>query len=71
MPYLSLKPNHKAVQSYYQEIKQKQQLSFLHEGAVAPHFAKLLQLSITTSSPWPASRPQRLPTNWAIDSPCC
>lgn len=43
MPYLSLKPNHKAIQTYYQEIKQKQQLSFLHEGAVAPHFSKLLQ----------------------------
>ncbi|MBN1219459.1 MAG: N-6 DNA methylase [Anaerolineae bacterium] len=43
MPYLSLKASHKAVQAYYREIKQKQQLSFLHEGAVAPHFSKLLQ----------------------------
>ena len=43
MPYLNLKPNHKTVLTYYQEIKQKQQLSFLHEGAAAPHFSKLLQ----------------------------
>ncbi len=42
MPYLNLKPNHKAIRTYYQEIKEKQQLSFIHEGAVAPHFAKLL-----------------------------
>jgi hypothetical protein len=43
MPYLNLKPNHQAVQTYYREIKEKQQLSFMHEGAVAPHFSKLLQ----------------------------
>ncbi len=43
MPYLNLKPNHKAVQTYYKEIRQKKQLSFFHEGAVAPHFSKLLQ----------------------------
>lgn len=42
MPYLNLKPNHQAVRTYYQEIKEKQQLSFIHEGAVAPHFARLL-----------------------------
>lgn len=43
MPYLNLKPSHKAVRTYYKEIKERQQLSFVHEGAVAPHFSKLLQ----------------------------
>lgn len=43
MPYLNLKPDHKAVQTYYREIAQTQQLSIFHEGAVASHFARLLQ----------------------------
>jgi hypothetical protein len=43
MPYLNLKANSQPVQTLYREIKEKQQLSFLHEGAVAPHFSKLLQ----------------------------
>jgi predicted helicase len=43
MPYLNLKANSQPVQTFYREIKEKQQLSFLHEGAVAPHFSKLLQ----------------------------
>lgn len=43
MPYLNLKVNSQPVQTFYREIKEKQQFSFLHEGAVAPHFSKLLQ----------------------------
>jgi len=43
MPYLKLKPNHEAVRTFYKEISQKQQLSFIHEGTVAPHFANLLR----------------------------
>lgn len=43
MPYLNLKASSQPVQTFYREIKEKQQLSFLHEGAVAPHFSKLLQ----------------------------
>ena len=43
MPYLNLKANSQPIQTFYREIKEKQQLSFLHEGAVAPHFSKLLQ----------------------------
>ncbi|MBE7550291.1 MAG: N-6 DNA methylase [Anaerolineales bacterium] len=43
MPYLKLKSNSQPIQTFYREIKEKQQFSFLHEGAVAPHFSKLLQ----------------------------
>ncbi len=43
MPYLNLKPNHKAVQTYYRDIKETKQFGFFHEGTVAPHFSKLLQ----------------------------
>ncbi len=43
MPYLSLKPNHKVVQTFYKEIKHTKQMSFVHEGTVAPHFAALLR----------------------------
>lgn len=43
MPYLKLKSNSQPIQTFYREIKEKQQLSYLHEGAVAPHFSKLLQ----------------------------
>lgn len=43
MPYLNLKPTHKAVKAFYKEIKQAQQMSFVHEGTVAPHFAALLR----------------------------
>ncbi len=44
MPNLNLKPNHKAVKEYYAALGQTQQLSLLHEGAVAPHFANLLRV---------------------------
>ncbi len=36
MPYLNLKANHKAVRTYYTEIKQKQQLGFLHGARWLP-----------------------------------
>lgn len=44
MQTLNLKPNHKAVRDYYAALGQTQQLSLLHEGAVAPHFANLLRV---------------------------
>ncbi len=44
MQTLTLKPNHKAVRDYYAALSQTQQLSLLHEGAVAPHFANLLRV---------------------------
>jgi hypothetical protein len=44
MPTLNLKPTHKPVQDYYTALAQTtQQMSLLHEGAVAPHFANLLR----------------------------
>ncbi len=43
MPYLNLKPNHQPVRDYFKALKQAQQLSLLHEGAVAPAFANLLR----------------------------
>ena len=44
MPTLNLKPTHKPIQEYYAALAQTtQQMSLLHEGAVAPHFANLLR----------------------------
>lgn len=44
MPTLNLKPTHKPVQDYYTALAQTtQQMSLLHEGAIAPHFANLLR----------------------------
>ncbi len=43
MPYLNLKPTHKPVSDYFKALKKVQQLSLLHEGAVAPQFANLLR----------------------------
>jgi predicted helicase len=44
MPVLNLKPNHKPVLEYYKALHQTSgQMSLLHEGAVAPHFANLLR----------------------------
>ena len=43
MPYLNLKPTHQPVRDYFKALKQAQQLSLLHEGAVAPAFANLLR----------------------------
>ena len=66
MPHLNLKATHKGVRTYYSEIKQKQQLSFLHEGAVAPHFARLLdycgkRVNWTLVEQYPIARPERRP----------
>ncbi len=41
MAYLNLKPTHQPIRDYYSGLKQIGQLSLLHEGAVAPHFANL------------------------------
>ena len=43
MPVLNLKPTHKIVTHYYKAVAESGQLSLLHEGAVAPHFAALLR----------------------------
>ena len=43
MPVLNLKPTHKIVTHYYKAVTESGQLSLLHEGAVAPHFAALLR----------------------------
>ncbi len=40
---LNLKTSHKPVRDYYAALKEVQQLSLLHEGAVAPIFANLLR----------------------------
>jgi hypothetical protein len=41
---LSLKPAHKAVKGYYEEIKGLTQLHIFSEGAVSPAFAALLRI---------------------------
>ncbi len=43
MPFLSLKPTHKVIKSYYSAITNLTQLDLLSEGAVAPAFAALLR----------------------------
>lgn len=44
MPVLNLKVTHKPVRDYYAALrKTRTQLSLIHEGAVAPHFAMLLR----------------------------
>ena len=45
MPTLNLKSNHKPVKDYYAALQETtRQMSLLHEGAVAPHFANLLRV---------------------------
>ncbi len=43
MPQLNLKPSQKIIANYYKALAESGQLSLLHEGAVAPHFAALLR----------------------------
>ena len=43
MPYLELKPTHKAIKEYYQQINQLIESGHQNEGAVAPHFGNLLR----------------------------
>lgn len=40
---LNLKPNHKAIRGYYQEVESLRQAGAVHEGATAPAFASLLR----------------------------
>lgn len=40
---LNLKPAHKAVKDYYEEIRNLSKLGARHEGAVSPAFANLLR----------------------------
>jgi hypothetical protein len=49
MPYLNSKANSQPVQTFYREIKEKQQLSFLHEGAVAPIFPSYCNTAVANS----------------------
>jgi hypothetical protein len=69
MTLLNLKPGHKAVRNYYQNLyKLTQQLSLLYEGAVAPHFAELLracarQFKWTLAEQYPIQRKDRRPLN--------
>ena len=45
MPLLNLKSSHKPIRDYYTALHATtQQLSLIHEGAVAPHFATLLRV---------------------------
>jgi hypothetical protein len=43
MPILNLKASHQPVKEYYKALADMQQMSLLHEGAVAPAFANLLR----------------------------
>ncbi len=43
MPSINLKPSHKAVKVYYEEIEKLAQMGKLTEGNVKPHFATLLR----------------------------
>ncbi|MDO9533360.1 MAG: type ISP restriction/modification enzyme [Deltaproteobacteria bacterium] len=43
MPALNLKPTHKAVKAYFDELKAVAHLDFYDEGAVSPAFAELLR----------------------------
>ena len=66
MPQLSLKPTHKIITNYYRALAESGQLSLLHEGAVAPHFAALLRacaapLGLTLQEQYPIPRPGRHP----------
>ena len=66
MPQLNLKPTHKIITNYYKALAQSGQLSLLHEGAVAPHFAALLRacaapLGWTLQEQYPLPRPGQHP----------
>ena len=43
MPHLNLKPSHKAVRDYYATLRQYEQYTIIHEGAVSSPFDTLLQ----------------------------
>jgi len=66
MPQLNLKPTHKLITNYYKALAESGQLSLLHEGAVAPHFAVLLRacaapLGWTLQEQYPLPRPGQHP----------
>jgi len=61
MPILNLKPSHKPVREYYNELKQFEKLGVSHEGAVKIAFQKLLdscgkQFSWTLVQEWQIKR---------------
>jgi hypothetical protein len=60
MPYLNLKPTHKPVRDYFKALKKVQQLSLLHEGAVAPQFANLLRACACRMN-WTLSEQHQIP----------
>jgi hypothetical protein len=66
MALLNLKPHHKSIQVYYESLQEAGQLSLLHEGNVAPHFANLLrscarQMSWTLAEQYAIPRKGRHP----------
>ena len=49
---LRLKPNHKAIRAFFQELATLQQTRVHHEGAVAPAFAALLRVCASQIPGW-------------------
>lgn len=43
MPTLSIRPTHKSVKAYYEELRSLSELGVSHEGAVSPAFASLIR----------------------------
>ena len=60
MPNLNLKTSHKPVRDYYVALKEVQQLSLLHEGAVAPVFANLLRACASRMN-WTLAEQHQIP----------
>ncbi|MBE2225507.1 MAG: N-6 DNA methylase, partial [Anaerolineae bacterium] len=60
MPYLNLKPTHQPVKEYYKALGDIQQLSLLHEGAVAPQFANLLRACASRMN-WTLAEQHQIP----------
>ncbi len=61
MQALNLKTTHKPVKTYYAALRQtSQQMSLLHEGAVAPHFANLLRVCASRMK-WTLAEQHRIP----------
>ena len=57
---LNLKTTHKPIKDYYRALRDVQQLSLLHEGAVAPAFANLLRVCASRMS-WTLAEQHQIP----------
>jgi hypothetical protein len=71
MPALNLKPAHKAVKAYFDELKAVAHLDFCREGAVSPAFAELMrhcgrQTRLTLVEQYPLAKSGR---NLRVDGP--